>query len=801
MRAGEAKAYSTLQTADGSPMRVGYSTSTSGQWHTGTQVPIAAKGPQAANILGTLDQTELYQVLKGLAPAGTDVEAPVTTATVAPAANANGWNTTVPVTITLSATDATAVASTEFRLNGGAWTPYSAPIQVAAAGTTSVEFRSTDSAGNVETIRSRDVKIDSTAPTATVALNPAAPGAGGTYSTPVRVTLTGADAGGSGIDKVEYRFGTGAWSTYAGPFTVYTNGEHAIEYRPVDVAGNVGTAATVRFTTAGLSGTPASCAASSSDEFDGSAVDPKWSVLRPTASRYSVTGGKLQIRFDGTNSDLNGTTASATNQFLQPAPTGGPWTATTKLDMTDAKMQSNQVGFVLWQAEGSGANRFAKIVVNSRTTDASAPSRPSWWVERQVTLNSSASGAGNGNAGYIVGAVPDTVFLRVASSGGAVQTLRTYYSLDGIAWTEFLTPFTMDTTSIPLRVGLGTFRGENNPNGFARFDWFRVCDFSLDDTAPQSSASVAPAAGGSGWHTTSPVTVTLTADDGAGTGIASTEYRIGGGAWTTYTAPFTVAASAVIDYRSTDVRGNVEPAKTQELRIDAVAPVSTATLDPASPSTTPVTVRLAATDAGSGVGRIEYTLDGGGTWSTYAAASPPVISAVGSHTVGYRAVDVAGNVETARNVTVTIGTATPTPTPTATPTTPTATPTDSVDAQLDVIAVVVPRTLSLTLGSSPVNLGPFIPGVEREYTASTFLTATSSLPRTQLIVDLPGYMTNGALALPEPLRVELSKTSWTGPFANDRVDATFKQLVKRTDRLLEGTYAKQVRFTLTATTP
>ena len=79
--------------------------------------------------------------------------------------------------------------------------------------------------------------------------------------------------------------------------------------------------------------------------------------------------------------------------------------------------------------------------------------------------------------------------------------------------------------------------------------------------------------------------MTLTADDGAGTGVATTEYRIGGGAWTTYTAPFTVAASAVIDYRSTDVRGNVEPAKTQEVRIDAAAPVSTATLDPASPST------------------------------------------------------------------------------------------------------------------------------------------------------------------------------------------------------------------------
>ena len=59
------KAYGTLQTADGSPLRVGYSTSTTSQWHTGVSVPIAAKGPQAANVSGTLDQTEVYDLLKG----------------------------------------------------------------------------------------------------------------------------------------------------------------------------------------------------------------------------------------------------------------------------------------------------------------------------------------------------------------------------------------------------------------------------------------------------------------------------------------------------------------------------------------------------------------------------------------------------------------------------------------------------------------------------------------------------------------------------------------------------------------
>ncbi len=37
VRAGEAKAYGTLQTADGDPIRIGYSTWTTGQWHTGTR--------------------------------------------------------------------------------------------------------------------------------------------------------------------------------------------------------------------------------------------------------------------------------------------------------------------------------------------------------------------------------------------------------------------------------------------------------------------------------------------------------------------------------------------------------------------------------------------------------------------------------------------------------------------------------------------------------------------------------------------------------------------------------------------
>lgn len=52
----------TLVTKDGAPMTISYATAPQGssQQHTGTEVRIAAKGPQGANVLGVTDQTELF---------------------------------------------------------------------------------------------------------------------------------------------------------------------------------------------------------------------------------------------------------------------------------------------------------------------------------------------------------------------------------------------------------------------------------------------------------------------------------------------------------------------------------------------------------------------------------------------------------------------------------------------------------------------------------------------------------------------------------------------------------------------
>ena len=55
----------TLVTKDGANMTISYGTAPAGssQEHTGTQVRIAAGGPQAANVLGVTDQTELFSTM------------------------------------------------------------------------------------------------------------------------------------------------------------------------------------------------------------------------------------------------------------------------------------------------------------------------------------------------------------------------------------------------------------------------------------------------------------------------------------------------------------------------------------------------------------------------------------------------------------------------------------------------------------------------------------------------------------------------------------------------------------------
>jgi type 1 glutamine amidotransferase len=117
----------------------------------------------------------------------------------------------------------------------------------------------------------------------------------------------------------------------------------------------------------------------------------------------------------------------------------------------------------------------------------------------------------------------------------------------------------------------------------------------------------------------------------------------------------------------------------------------------------------------------------------------------------------------------------------------------------------VPATLALTLGA-PAQFGAFVPGVAREYTATTTATVVSSAGDAALAVADPattntGKLVNGAFALAQPLQGLGVLKTWSAPTSNEPVTVTFKQAIGANDALRTGTYSKTLTFTLSTTTP
>jgi hypothetical protein len=107
----------------------------------------------------------------------------------------------------------------------------------------------------------------------------------------------------------------------------------------------------------------------------------------------------------------------------------------------------------------------------------------------------------------------------------------------------------------------------------------------------------------------------------------------------------------------------VEATKSQLIRIDSTPPVSSIACNGAACTSgwyrAPVSVSLSATDAGSGVAAIRYTLDGSNPTGTSTLYTGP-FNLSATTTVKFRAWDAAGNVEATRTQVVQIDSTAPT---------------------------------------------------------------------------------------------------------------------------------------------
>jgi hypothetical protein len=100
--------------------------------------------------------------------------------------------------------------------------------------------------------------------------------------------------------------------------------------------------------------------------------------------------------------------------------------------------------------------------------------------------------------------------------------------------------------------------------------------FSVDNTPPQTTLTISESklSEDNALLIQSIMPITLTADDGAGSGVASIEYRLDDGNWVAYTKPFTVNVSGdhKLYYRSSDKVGNVEVEQSVSIRVEVVTP-------------------------------------------------------------------------------------------------------------------------------------------------------------------------------------------------------------------------------------
>ncbi|MFI1864134.1 OmpL47-type beta-barrel domain-containing protein [Streptomyces jumonjinensis] len=296
---------------------------------------------------------------------------------------------------------------------------------------------------------------------------------------------------------------------------------------------------------------------------------------------------------------------------------------------------------------GHGAMQGILTVTENTGEDTTAP-----------VASAAVEGALDPEGAYIGQA---TVTVSASDEGSGVA--RTEYALgaDG-PWQAYTAPIVVST------VGAHTvrYRAVDRAGNVSaeKTAGFRVVARPTDDTTPPDTSATLSGDRDDQGRYLDMATVTVTASD-TGSGVNAIEYAIGAdGAWQPYTAPVMVHSlgAHTVRYRAADRAGNVSAVKSVDFTVvatpapDREPPVTAAEVkgvqnsDGAYLTSAKVTVNAADT-GGSGVAKVEYSLDGG-PYLDYSA--PLVVDRVGFHTVLHRATDRAGNTSPARKSTFTI---------------------------------------------------------------------------------------------------------------------------------------------------
>ncbi|GIH25293.1 hypothetical protein Aph01nite_36030 [Acrocarpospora phusangensis] len=214
----------------------------------------------------------------------------------------------------------------------------------------------------------------------------------------------------------------------------------------------------------------------------------------------------------------------------------------------------------------------------------------------------------------------------------------------------FWDPLTAGQVAQPGTVAIqGTVLGYAAARISAQVTVLSPDDTEGDETAPTLTLTPSGSAGSAGWYRSAVRVRAAGVDDRGGRMTIRARVDDGQPVVTQDTRQADVDVTGdgqhTVTATATDRAGNVSEPATLAVKIDATAPISAGTLNAADR-----TVKVLAADATSGVAGIEYAI-GTGPWTPYAGG---VVTApdANRHTVSYRAIDKAGNLETAKTVVI-----------------------------------------------------------------------------------------------------------------------------------------------------
>lgn len=298
----------------------------------------------------------------------------------------------------------------------------------------------------------------------------------------------------------------------------------------------------------------------------------------------------------------------------------------------------------------------------------------------------------------------------------------------------------------------------------------------VESIPPVATATRSIPADSLGWNNAA-VSLTITAtDEQGGSGVRDIRYTVGATTTTvpgaTATVSYTTDGIRTVSYWATDNSGNASPVLSETIKIDRTLPITAATVSADS-----TLITLSVTETGSGVSATYYTVDGGAT-QTYNGG---ITLDGGTHTINYWSVDVAGNTEVAKSISVPAGvlsavSVNPTSVNGGTSTTGTVTlgsPAQTggvvVSLSSDNVAATVPGSVTIAAGASTATFTVTTTAVNA--TTNAVITATAgTVTKTATLTINQAPLTFSALSL-NPTSVK-GGTNSTGTVTLSRASTT-----------------------------